>query len=390
MRVNVVTASILAWVIAAAPPLATAQSLASRLSQLTSEQALQGSFPDVQASSATSDAITKIVRVELGSLPAPTSSAGVVYQLDPSLGTVARTSEGLGPLFSERAFRSAKGRLSGGFAFQVTRFSSLNGENLTTGAFPIGATRVSGIDPPFSVDRLTLQLERQSTTVFADYGIGGRLTVGAALPLVRVQVSGSRVRMLNGRATAQTAQVGWAVGLGDATVNARLLVAGNALRGASVGADVRLPTGREENLLGTGRLGTRVLGVGSWEAGPWGVSVNGGYSLGGLARVIDWTGAATLAAGPRITLVGEILGRRVLDAHVVEAVWQSHSTVSQLDTLRWMSGNRAITSSALAAGARWNVAGPWLLNANVLINVANDGLAARLTPGVSLGYYFDL
>ena len=202
MRSSMVTASMLAWLSAAVPPpLANAQSLASRLSQLMSEPAPPGT-PSGQAASTTSDAITKLVRVELNSLPAPTSSAGVVYQLDPSLGIVARSSNGLGPLFAERALRSTDGRLSGGVAFQVTRFSSLNGEDLTTGTFPIGATRAAGIDPPFAVDRLTLQLERQATTVFADYGVGGRFTVGAAVPLVRVQLSGSRVRTQNGASHA--------------------------------------------------------------------------------------------------------------------------------------------------------------------------------------------
>ncbi len=389
MRSSMVTASMLAWLSAAVPPpLANAQSLASRLSQLISEPAPPGTPPG-QAASTTSDAITKLVRGELNSLPAPTSSAGVVYQLDPSLGIVARSSNGLGPLFTERALRSTDGRLSGGVAFQVTRFSSLNGEDLTTGTFPIGATRAAG-DPPFTVDRLTLQLERQATTVFADYGVGGRFTVGAAVPLVRVQLSGSRVRTLNGATTLQFAQAGWAVGLGDATVNARLLVAGSALRGAAVGADVRLPTGREEELLGTGHLGTRVLAVGSWEGSSWGVSVNGGYSAGELSRAFDWSGAATVAAGPRLTLVGEILGRRGLDAHVLEPFWQPNSTGRSLETLLWRAGDRALTSTLLATGARWNVAGPWLLNANVLINVAGDGLRARLTPGVSLDYHFEL
>ena len=56
----------------------------------------------------------------------------------------------------------------------------------------------------------------------------------------------------------------------------------------------------------------------------------------------------------------------------------------------WRASDRALTSTLLATGARWNVAGPWLLSANVLINVAGDGLRARLTPGVSLDYHFEL
>jgi hypothetical protein len=111
VRSSMVTASILACISAAAPPpLANAQSLASRLSQLITEPSSPGTSSG-QASSSTSDAITKLVRVELSSLPAPSSSAGVVYRLDPSLGIVARASQGLGPVFVERALRTTSGAL---------------------------------------------------------------------------------------------------------------------------------------------------------------------------------------------------------------------------------------------------------------------------------------
>jgi hypothetical protein len=373
------------------PPHASAQSLTSQLGQLVTEQrASQVYVPDPPAAVATSDAITKLFQIELSRLPTPSSSAGVIYRLDPSLGVVARASEGFGPFFTERALRNTKGRFSAGVAFQVARFSFLSGDDLTAGTFPISATRLSDVDPPLAVENLTLHLERQSATVFADYGVGERLALGAVLPLARVQVSGSRIRTQNAGTALQSVQAGSATGFGDLTVNARMRIGGDGIRGASVGGDLLLPTGRAEDFLGAGRLGARVLGVGSWEQGPVGINVNGGFSVGGLSKAIDWSGALTLAANPSLTLVGEILGRRSLDARALEPVWQRHSSARALDTLRWVTSDRGVIATSLAAGARWNVAGPWLVNGNVLINLSSGGLRSRLTPAISLDYDFGL
>jgi len=364
--------------------------LTNRLSLLLTEQRSAPVVADTQAAAATSEAFEELFSIELSNLPNPSSSAGVVYRLDPSLGIVARASDSFGPFFTERAFRNTGGRFSAGVAIQFARFSLLHGDDLTDGTFPISATRPTDVDPPFAVEKLTLQLERQSVTVFADYGIGERLSLGAVLPLTRVQLSGSRVRNQGGNAALQSLQAGSAMGVGDFVVNARVLVAGDGPRGASIGTDLRLPTGRSEDFLGAGRVGARVLGIGSWEQGPVGVYVNGGYSVGGLSRSLEWSGAATLAATARVSVVGEILGRRFLEARVLEPIWQPHSSVRILDTLVWRASEHRFNATSLAAGARWNIADAWLLNANVLFSLASGGLRAPLTPAVSVDYDFGL
>ena len=53
-------------------------------------------------------------------------------------------------------------------------------------------------------------------------------------------------------------------------VQGRDPVAGTPLRGFAVGGDLRLPTGREEDLLGSGDMGGRALVIGSWERSPRG------------------------------------------------------------------------------------------------------------------------
>src|SRR5688500_1037989 len=126
------------------PPHASAQSLTSQLGQLvTAQRASQVYVPDPPAAVATSDAITKLFQIELSRLPTPSSSAGVIYRLDPSLGVVARASEGFGPFFTERARRNTKGRSSAGGALQVARLSCRSGARSTSGALASTATAAS-------------------------------------------------------------------------------------------------------------------------------------------------------------------------------------------------------------------------------------------------------
>ena len=88
---------------------------------------------------------------------------------------------------------------------------------------------------------------------------------------------------MDNQTALQSSQSGSATGLGDTTVNARYMVVGTGLRGASVGADIRFPTGRPEDLLGAGEATGRFLGIGTWEEGHLGVNLNGGVGIGGLA-----------------------------------------------------------------------------------------------------------
>jgi hypothetical protein len=42
----------------------------------------------------------------------------------------------------------------------------------------------------------------------------------------------------------------------------------------------------------------------------------------------------------------------------------------------------------VVAGAKWNVGGNWLLNANVLTRLSDTGLRAQFTPILAIDYGF--
>jgi hypothetical protein len=369
---------------------AYAQSIGTQLSALLTEQRATSQFvPDVEAANQTFATVAGLFGVELATLPVSASSGGFVYRLNRNLGLVERASDGFGPFFTERVLRNSRGQVSVGITYQFARFSSLQGADLREGTFPTNAARVAGSGEPFSVDTLDLEMESRTTIPFATYGVTDRLAVGLTVPISTVRFSGERQRSFNGQTSLQSVQSGSATGLGDMTVNARYMVLGTGLRGASVGADVRFPTGREEDLLGAGKTTGRFLGIGTWEEGHLAVSVNGGFGLGGLSREVFWGAATTLAPNPRVTIVGEIMGRWLAELSRVSDVYQPHPLLPGVETMRWLSLDPGIHTTFLVTGAKWNVGGSWLLNTNMLIRLTDAGLRARVTPAISLDYAFE-
>lgn len=388
-RIAVVAVVLLFFVIRPLP--AYAQSLVGQLGTLLTEQraATPALIPDIAAATATATTVAGLFSVELSTLPLSSSSGGFVYRLDPTLGVVSRTSDAFGPFFTERVLQNSRGQSSIGISFQVSEFSSLQGANLETGTFPTNAARRVGETQPFSVDSLDLELRSASGTFFTSYGITDRLTISGLVPVERVYFRGERVRTTNGVSSLQSSQSGSAVGLGDIAIQGRYLVAGTPLRGVAIGSDLRLPTGREEDLLGSGNTGVRALAIGSWEEGALAVHANGGLGVGGASREYFWSAAATVAAAPRLTVVGEVMGRRLAQLSLVQDVYQPHPLMPGVDTMRWLPVERGVHSTFFVTGAKWNAAGSLLINANVLIRVTDAGLRASVTPAISVDYSFE-
>lgn len=372
------------------PSPANGQSLVSRLGALLTEQRPEETFvPDVAAAEATAATVAGLFHVELVTVPVAASSGGFVYRLNPQLGLVERASDSFGPFFTEPVLRNSRGQLSLGLGYQSAEFTSLQGASLQAGTFPTNAARQDGSLQPFSVDTLRLEISARTTVPFASYGLTDRLAVGAAVPITTVRFSGRRVRTVNGSSSLQSLQSGSATGLGDISVNARYLVwGGGGVRGVSIGTDLRLPTGREEDLLGAGKAALRLFGIGSWEDGQLAVHVNGGFGVGGISRELFWSTATTFAVVPRVTLVGEVMGRRTSELAEVQDVYQPHPLMPGVETMRWLTADTGTVTTFIVAGAKWNIVRSWLVNTSLLIRVTDAGLRDRVTPSVSLNYAF--
>ena len=81
-------------------------------------------------------------------------------------------------------------------------------------------------------------------------------------------------------------------------MRAKYRLLGEADRGLALVGEVRLPTGRDEDLLGAGRTAWRGVVIGSLQSGPLAVHGNLGATAGGVVRELQYRGAAT-ARPPR-------------------------------------------------------------------------------------------
>src|SRR6185369_6792351 len=128
-------------------------------------------------------------------------------------------------------------------------------------------------------------------TLYGNVGVTDRLDVGVAAPLVALSIDGSRVNTYRGRAFTQATASARAVGLADLVVRSKYTVFAEDTVGLAALVDVRLPTGRQEDLLGAGSAAIKFSGIGSLEEGRLSAHANAGFSFGGLARELDYAGA---------------------------------------------------------------------------------------------------
>ncbi|MEO6238992.1 MAG: hypothetical protein ABIQ52_18505 [Vicinamibacterales bacterium] len=374
----------------AATPAAAQQTPSEVLSFLVTNQSVQtNDFQrDRSAAAATRDTITRALLVSLATVPIATSSSGFVYRLDPELGTVRRVSDSFGTFFVERAMTSGRGRASFGVAGTTAGYDRLDGLRLGDGSLVTTANQFRDEAAPFDTESLTLRIRTSTFTVFGAYAVTDRLEIGGAVPLVRLHLEGSRVNVYRGQAFVQATGRADASGLADVAVRAKYRLASSSTGGFAVAGEVRLPTGKEADLLGTGRTGLRLAAVGSVENVRVGLHGNAGFTRGGVSDEINGSGAVTVAATPHLTLSGELLVRRLSDLREVAAASAPHPSFSGVNTMRLVPGVSTPILSSAIAGVKWNPRATMVISGQVLWRLGKGGLTAPFTPTLSIDYLF--
>jgi hypothetical protein len=369
---------------------ARAQSVADVLAFLVTNQSVTtGSTErDRAAAQSASDAISRALLASLATLPVSTSSGAFVFRLNRSLGTVERATDSLGPFLVERAHTAGRHGGSLALTFQQLRFTSLDGRRLQDGSLVTTANQFVGDAEPFDADRLALKVVAEITTLHASVGLTDRLELGAAVPMVALHVSGSRVDTYRGVEFTQAAASATAIGVADAVLRAKYQLFGGRTAAFAAAVDARLPTGRKSNLLGTGALSIRTIGIGSIEAGRLAFHGNAGVTAGGLGREVTYGGATTISAGPRVSFGTELVGRWIPRASRTGFVTGPHPTLSDVETIRLASTESGLHLLTVAPGVKWNVGNTWMLVANVSTSLTQDGLRASPTPYIGLEYAF--
>jgi hypothetical protein len=341
---------------------------------------------DTAAAAATSLTVSRALLANLATLPVGTSSGGFVYKFHPELGTVQRATTSFGPFFVERAAAPGHGAASVGLTLQYWRFTSLDGRSLRDGTLETTANQFVDELEPFDVDRLRLAIDANVATLHGSLGLGNRTELSAALPLVLLRVSGSRVNAYRGQVFTQAEASATAIGLADAVLRTKFTLFEDEGAGVAAAFEARLPTGRQEDLLGSGAMSWKLSAIGSLEGERISSHANVGFGFGGLARDLTIAGAVAASAYDRLTLTGELMGRWMDVPGGITTAAAVHPSLRDVRTLRLTPNGSTLGMISVAPGVKWNVSDMWVLVANAAIPLTKAGLTAGFTPFIGFDY----
>jgi hypothetical protein len=389
-RTRPVTALVTCLLLTISTPAWAQQTTADILSfLLTNRTIITGDFDrDTQAAAATRDTIAGLLVQEIATLPVSSSSGGFTYRLDSTLGTFIRSSESFGPFYTERSLTAGLKRASLGVGYQSTLYNTIDGRDLRDGTLVSTAAILRGETVPFDIETISLRIRTDTMTLTGNYGVADRVDVGVAVPFVRLSLQGERVDAYRGQVFPQATASASASGLGDIVARVKYNVLRNGASGLAVGAETRLPTGDEENLLGTGEVSFTPRAIGSVEGPIVGLHGEFSYTFLGVSEGFGYGAALTVAAAPRFTLIGELFGRRMEGLGRLASTTAPHPRLIGVDTIR-LTGVEETTDRIVAVGGfKWNVTGTWLVTANVLRPLTDSGLNASWVPSVTFDYSF--
>ena len=204
----------------------------------------------------------------------------------------------------------------------------------------------------------------------------------------------------NGTTMQTFTSSGSASGVGDMIVRTKYRFLSTPGGGLAAGVDVRLPTGEEENLLGTGATQTTFTFIGSSKTGRLAPHFNLGYTASSSGDLVDipnevgYRGGAEYAALPSLTLSADFIGRTLLDVGRLEFGQVTHNytdalgTPGSIVTTELSTTDKSLNLTSLALGGKYNVGGNLLINANILISLGSRGVTAPITPVIGVDYSF--
>ncbi len=389
--------------------------------------------------------INNLLADQLSSFPLGSSAGGFTWTFEPVSGTFTRASESFGPIFAERALTIGKEKLNAGINSQRVTFDHLDGKKLQGGEIVgyTGLPNYLGVNSVFFEDRLDLQLTTDTVSVFATYGLSDRLDVGVAVPINRVSVKASLVSRYGDSVTGTTSPAnphplcasyyiptiqertlpppvradgcgvaaeasGTATGIGDIVVRAKYRLLKRQGGGLAGGADVRLPTGDERNLLGIAGGQAKVYVAASTEFGHVSPHVNFGYTVSGesdAAKVpnsfliappdeVNYAGGADVPVSLRTTVAFDIVGRTLRKVGTLEQVptlfgsrgGDPDRPINFYQEFALRPGDLHLLLGS--PGIKVNPAANMLLSANVLFPLSQRGLTDNLTWLMGLDYSF--
>jgi hypothetical protein len=327
---------------------------------------------------------------------APSAAVGA-FTFDVERGVPLPSSEPLGPLLTERAQTIGRGRLNVAVSYTNVRYKQFEGTSLDDLSLEFlhedsnGDGRLGG--PPaifnFELEKIDASLdatiEQDVVGLFGTYGITDKWDVGVVLPLVRVYMDvrghaeiirypgvNPAIHQFGDQSSPQDVHSeDEASGIGDLLLRTKY----NFLRGDAQLPDMaivgrlRVPTGDEADLLGTGETTLAAIFVASKIYGRVAPHLNLGYeasTAGSSENIVHYVVGVEGSLHPRLTATADVIGLWKPDGEGV--------------------GDHIVD---LALGIKWNVVRSFIVGGNVSLPLNKDeGLRADAIWTIGAEYTF--
>jgi hypothetical protein len=364
---------------------------------------------------------------QLATVPLPSPASGFTYQFDAATGTFVRSTRSFGPILTDRGETIGRGKIAFGYTYQFFSYDHLDGVALTAvpAVFTHDSPQLGGGRADVVSTANTIEATVSQFTGALTYGVSDRIDVSLAVPVVRTQLSllsnatiqrigtGSNLAVHYFRdpdaiggygSTRQFFAEGSAGGVGDLVARVKATMMREGSRAFAVGLDLRLPTGDEHNLLGSGAPGVRPFAAMSAAIGPvaphanvsfqWnGDSVLAGNSRtevkGDLPDQFTYALGADVLVAERLSIVFDVFGQRVLDSpRLVSGLSTFTGSAASVELSNIRFNTQSYWTAAGGFGLKGNLAPRMLVTFNLRFALTDAGLTDRLSPLVGLEWAF--
>ncbi len=327
------------------------------------------------------------ISAQVGAIPFASSGAGFAFRYDEDLGTFMQIAKSFGPVYAERADTIGEGRFNTMLSFTGFQYDEFLGQDL--GSFDVSTLHEPDTLPPddqrtsFELDTVNINMDlniRINALVFAGtYGVTDRLDIGFLLPFSDVDMTvTARAEVFKhpdnpipvdvhtfegGPESPNDSASGSARGLGDVLLRAKYHILKGEVNNLATVVQIKTDTGDEKDFLGTGDKTVRALMIYSRTFGSFTPHLNLGYEFNlddSKQNSVEYAAGFDVGA-QKWTLAMSVLGSREFNGDDIA------------DTI--VNGS---------VGIKWNPFGNYILTANVLMPLNDDGLRSNVISTLAL------
>jgi hypothetical protein len=320
--------------------------------------------------------LSTAITANIGLFAFNSTSGGFTF--DPERGVPLRTQDSLGPLLAERGTTLGRGKFNVGFSYSRIDFSRYNGTPLDKLSLIFHHDDVNndGVAGPvnsvfgFELDQIRIDLDlhiaQDLFAFYGTYGVSENLDVGIILPIVHSQARAAAHASIIRNSPTSALVHNFdpsrpidsvidrdATGVGDIILRAKYNFSRDmeAWPDAAVVGQLTLPSGDQNNLLGTGEFSALGLLVLSKRFDWLTPHVNAGYEASTVSRLsnVRYIIGADAAVSDDITIAADVLGRWAPSAKVGDNI------VDGAVTAKWAVTERVFLDAGIQVPLNRNV-----------------------------------